>query len=233
MSCPECKKDRANSLFLRFFFENQYHEKSTFWTFTYSDEFLPKNHLNIPTLRQRDFTLFIKRLRKLLSQYNKKFKYFYVGEYGGQTNRPHYHALLFGISSDLYKVVNDKWSYGFTTVSTVNPRRFRYVSEYITKNEVFSRDFCISHCIEPQFSCSSKKPAIGLEWIQKNYLTVIRNGYINYQGVKYPIPRYFFNKIKELDPYYIYKLGSISFKNLVSQIGYSNLVFYPNFSQTI
>ena len=68
------------------------HEASCFITLTYNDENLP----NPPVVSKREAQLFIKRLRKLL--YPKLFRYYIVGEYGDKSNRPHYHALLFGVS---------------------------------------------------------------------------------------------------------------------------------------
>ncbi len=42
--------------------------------------------------------LFIKRLRKYFN--NNKIKYFYCGEYGTQTLRPHYHMIVYNAPFD-------------------------------------------------------------------------------------------------------------------------------------
>lgn len=51
----------------------------------------------IPVLSKRDIQLFVKRLRKSLSTYDKeaRVKYFVKGEYGDVNYRPHYHGLIF------------------------------------------------------------------------------------------------------------------------------------------
>lgn len=221
-----CKKDKQNDLFLRFWAESQYHQYSSFWTFTYDEEHLPRSFNGLPTLRQQDFSLFMKRLRKKIAPYIKNIKVFYVGEYGGVTNRPHYHALFFGVPKEFSSYVLDSWKNGFITVSDVNPARFRYVAKYVMKNEVFSEDFCRENGIEPQFSQCSRRPGLGLKYIEENYLSLIYRGYFLYKGIRYSLPRYFFNKIKDFDNFYNYKLSAICFKELVSDIKYSELTFF-------
>ncbi|AXB22553.1 replication initiation protein [Lynx canadensis associated microvirus CLP 9413] len=64
------------------------------------------------TLAKRDFQLFMKRLRKAFP--DQKIRYFAAGEYGSETFRPHYHAILFGLKLDdlqLYKQSPDGFNY--------------------------------------------------------------------------------------------------------------------------
>lgn len=65
------------------------HATSCFATLTYRTETLPYGG----SLYYRDFQLFMKRLRK---QYPGA-RFFMAGEYGEQTQRPHFHACLFGV----------------------------------------------------------------------------------------------------------------------------------------
>ena len=73
-----------------------------FLTLTYNDWHLPTveadSHHYIPTLRRDDIQLFIKRLRKRLSDdgLDSSFKYVYCGEYGTKFKRPHYHMVIIG-----------------------------------------------------------------------------------------------------------------------------------------
>ena len=74
------------------------HAESTFVTLTYSEQSLPKLPLVgglLPTLQRKDVVGFLKRLRTNVSPV--KFRFFGCGEYGEQTERPHYHLLLFGL----------------------------------------------------------------------------------------------------------------------------------------
>lgn len=75
-----------------------------FITVTYSDEYVPQStKVNTETgeihrgisLAMKDMQHFIKRLRWHYPQ--MKIKYISAGEYGGQTLRPHYHFIIFGL----------------------------------------------------------------------------------------------------------------------------------------
>ena len=84
-----------------------------------------------PFLLKR-FARFFKRLRKFLI-----FRYFAVGEYGGQFGRPHYHLLMFihsQVSIDMYRFYVEKcWDKGFTSHGTITPKSINYVTFYILK----------------------------------------------------------------------------------------------------
>jgi hypothetical protein len=73
--------------------------KVVFVTWTYDDDHLPP----FASLRKKDFQDMIKRLRFHLCKdhgSDYRIKYFACGEYGGITNRPHYHAIIFGLGQD-------------------------------------------------------------------------------------------------------------------------------------
>lgn len=188
---------KTRELTMRFYHESKYHDASVFCTFTYNEVELPRNSQGIPTLRKEDFQLFMKRLRKALSP--RKVRVFYCGEYGGQTNRPHYHAILFGCSTKDTDLITKEWRHGFTSVSDLTYGRCGYVAKYLLKNEVFSYDYCINLNIEPQFVQSSTRPGIGAQFIKDNMYNVSQDGNIMFRGRQRPIPRYYFKKIKELD----------------------------------
>lgn len=69
--------------------------ENSFVTLTYTDKTLPLTTHGLPTLNPRDLQLWLKRLRKAMSPFRLRF--YAVGEYGGKTERPHYHAILFGM----------------------------------------------------------------------------------------------------------------------------------------
>jgi len=64
-------------------------------TLTYNEEHLPKDG----RLKHNDFQRFMKRLR-ISRGHEKPVRYFMCGEYGGETSRPHYHAIIFGETFD-------------------------------------------------------------------------------------------------------------------------------------
>ena len=87
-TCLGCKAARATSWAYRCMHEASLYDHNRFITLTYDDDHLPPNGW----LNLRDVQLWMKRLRKAIPT---KIRYFLTGEYGSNTGRPHYHALLF------------------------------------------------------------------------------------------------------------------------------------------
>ena len=131
------------------------------------------------TLSVRDTQLFFKRLRKTFR--GKRIRYFLAGEYGPKTKRPHYHAIIFGLTlsdfSDLrvhdfnnlgqprYKSVTFQniWSKGFCILAPVNWNTCSYVSRY-TMKKVFKSENPSEYTGGriPPFCTMSRRPGIGL-----------------------------------------------------------------------
>lgn len=131
------------------------------------------------TLSVRDTQLFFKRLRKAFP--GKRIRYFLAGEYGPKTKRPHYHAIIFGLTlsdfGDLrvhdynnlgqprYKsaAFQKIWSKGFCILAPVNWNTCSYVSRY-TMKKVFKSEnpseFAGGRV--PPFCTMSRRPGIGL-----------------------------------------------------------------------
>ena len=212
--CLNCKKMKINELTLRLKHEMRCHENSVFITLTYSDDFLPISQKNFgqplvdrdilrgsynfgnPTLFKRDLQLFFKRLRKQFC--DRKLRYFYCGEYGGQTGRPHYHAVVFGIS-EFEMNLRNKWEYGFISVSKCTVGRCRYTAKYLLKSEIYTPNFCYSHGIQPQFHQASNRPGLGYFYLEKNVDKLLENLSVTNNGKHVPLPRYYFKKLKEID----------------------------------
>jgi len=93
--CMPCRFNRRRLWTARLLLEATQHENKSFITLTYNDKNAPKDH----SLDPSHYKNFIKRLRKAI--YPKKIRYYLVGEYGDHTQRPHYHAALFGLSLPL------------------------------------------------------------------------------------------------------------------------------------
>ena len=110
--CMACRIARAREWASRIIHEMDYWDTSIFITLTYNEEYLPKHG----SIHKRDLVLFFKRLRRDLERDNRKIKYFASGEYGDKFGRPHYHAIVFGLSlrEDDKNVVGQNWPYGHT-----------------------------------------------------------------------------------------------------------------------
>lgn len=89
--CIGCRLENSRQWAVRCTHEAQLHEENCFLTLTYDDEHLPKDL----SLKKDHVQKFIKRLRRKYPE--KTIRYFYCGEYGENTDRPHYHICLFGI----------------------------------------------------------------------------------------------------------------------------------------
>ncbi len=90
--CIGCRLERSRQWAVRCMHEASLYSFNSFVTLSYSPECLP----SLDSLCVRDFQLFMKRLRKQFS----KVRFFHCGEYGDDTRRPHYHALLFNLHFD-------------------------------------------------------------------------------------------------------------------------------------
>lgn len=216
-NCISCRVNRQSDLIFYGTREIQTQYKKGFAnsmvTLTYNDLHLPLSHSGHPTLRKKDVQLFLKRLRKYISNHykelklpqNHKFKYMYSGEYGGQTNRPHYHIIFFGLSkTQLTHILPKVWKSGLFEFSTKKEKivmgrpeievldsgGLRYVTKYITKGykgKAWKKT--LEHLgIEPEFICRSQK--IGYEWIEQHAEEIIENeGFYNKDGKRQMVPR--------------------------------------------
>lgn len=122
--CLGCRTAKAKGWAVRCLLEADDHECASFTTLTYSDDRLP------PTLQKRDLSLFLKRLRK---KARSRIRFFASGEYGEQTFRPHYHAVLFGVSVAESDRVDRAWGMGLTKTVAATPASIAYVAGYTAK----------------------------------------------------------------------------------------------------
>lgn len=163
--CAACRRDLVTMWADRCTFEMQYHkDRSTFLTLTYTDDNLPSDN----SVHPEDWKHFKDRLRKNLGKFPK---YYMTAEYGTQSYRPHYHAMLFGLDwqkKKVYEAIEKAWSkhgkpLGYISVSYLNPSRVRYCLKYMEKeyNSKFIAD-CETLGLAPIFHFMSK--GIGRQW---------------------------------------------------------------------
>ncbi|WNK14914.1 MAG: replication initiator protein [Microvirus sp.] len=173
VGCGQCMSCRVNKTRLwtsRLLMESYYHppEASYFTTLTYADENVPWTsdgrprvaaaHAGQQTLDKRDAILFRKRLRKALGY---SARYFFVGEYGDKTERPHYHAILFTkCVRGFDQVVEKAWGLGMTSTSWLVPEQMGYIAQYCTKKLTRPDDIRLGSRL-PEFAQMSRRPALG------------------------------------------------------------------------
>lgn len=147
--CAFCVRKAINAWCMRLGHELAVSSSAFFLTLTYDNEHLPEDG----ELSKRDLQLFLKRLRKV----NPGIRYFAVGEYGSNYERPHYHAVIFNLL-DL-ELVTASWRLGFVKGSRANAGRIRYMVSYMAlPQDVKHR--------EPPFRVMSRNPGIGKCYVE-------------------------------------------------------------------
>lgn len=188
--------------------EAQLHERNSFITLTYSDEWLPRRPT---TLVPEHLQKFLKRLRHKTGP----FRFYGCGEYGDLHWRPHYHALLFGVDfpdRELYTVrrgvrvytselLSRTWGMGFCTVGEVTFESAAYCARYVMKKVGGDQaPYYYSEIdpytgelvpIEPEFSRMSLKPGIGAEWFKKYQADVFPDDFVVLKGKRMRVPDYY------------------------------------------
>lgn len=203
--CIECRIQRAAAGAIRCYHESKSHLVSSFVTLTYSDKFLPSDG----GLVHRDFQLFMKRLR-VASDF--KIKMVMCGEYGETTNRPHYHALLFGCDFsdrkffkrtkvghqlDTSAHLDSLWQLGHATVGDVTYESSRYVCGYILKKVLgkASADHYMGR--RPEYITWGN--GIGASYFSAYGAANYAQDFVVVDGKRMKIPRYYDTKFEIVD----------------------------------
>lgn len=149
--CLPCTINRRRVWAHRIMLEAKKHADNAFVTLTYSDENLPTGGSLCNTCPQK----WLKRLRQAIAP--RKIRFYLVGEYGDQTWRPHYHAIIFGLKPTEDTIVRSTWGKGHVTVGTVTLESAQYVAGYVTKKMTNPNDARLAGRY-PEFSRMSLRP---------------------------------------------------------------------------
>lgn len=212
--CLGCRFEQSRQWMVRNMHESLMHRYAWFVTLTYDAKRLPENG----SLRAEDLKRFFKHLREECG----RFSYYAVGEYGEFSQRPHYHALLFGVEFlDCYPWVNNSgtevwrsptleriWSAGLSELGSVTESSASYVTGYVRKklrlrdnpNRFLRVDKTTGELFEvsPEFSRMSLRPAIGRRWIEKYWRDVYPRDFVVVNGIECKPPRYY-DKFMDLE----------------------------------
>lgn len=220
--CIGCRMDYSRSWADRM----TYHvigkeDVSWFVTLTYDDDNVSdlQHSINydLYALEYDDMTKFIKRLRNKFR--DCEIDYFYSGEYGDSTFRPHFHMILYGVdipdlefwkSNDngdpiyISDIFNSLWQKGFVTISKFSWRGAAYAASYVEKKLDGRRlDEYTAVGLTPEKARMSRRPGIAYDYYQEHSLDIWKNNGlsvprdVNSSG-KLGIPRYF-RKLAEKD----------------------------------
>lgn len=175
--CYDLKR-RRSMWYKRLYAEWKYCTGTAFFvTLTYDEDHVPMEFgdddlPNFYTVSKRDVQLFFKRFRKKYIDPVGRLRYFIVSEFGTNSYRPHYHALIFTdrpcTVEFMKSAILDCWSGGYILdVQTVRGAGcIRYITSYITKGcktptLLLPESFCLM----------SRRPGIGYRYVErmKNY----------------------------------------------------------------
>lgn len=186
--------------------ERQEHELSSFITLTYAPHKLPLDG----SLDPEHPKAFFKKLRKL---HEGKIKYFLCGEYGDELQRPHYHAILFGIDwadkkkagkgskgDQLYtsEFLDKTWGHGHCWAGQVTHASAAYVARYVLKKVTGKAADEHYQGKTPEFIRMSK--GIGLNHYLKYKDSLYARDFVTYQGKQAPVPAYYDRQLEKENP---------------------------------
>lgn len=233
--CVGCKIAKSKEWAIRCVHEAQIYEEedlgNSYLTLTYNQDHLPQDASldkgiydpDKNTYGPNHFQKFIRSLRKKTGQ---KMRYYMCGEYGGKTQRPHYHAILFGYefpdkkhwytSKQGYKVwrsdlLEETWTKGNSEIGTVTFKSAAYVARYIMKKQtnkeakgtlaiVDSQTGEITGQRLAEYTNMSLKPGIGTRFYEKYKGDIFPQDIINHNGKNYPVPDYYRSLLEKDDP---------------------------------
>ena len=206
--CIGCRLERSRQWALRCMHESTLHENNLFLTLTYNDENLPLyNSLNL-----RHTQLFLKKLR---FKFGSGIRFYLAGEYGEQTARPHYHAIMFNFSlPDLKfyakgkddhriftsKTLDELWGHGECKVGSVTFQSAAYVARYITKKITGKKAAAHYGNRKPEFATMSRRPGIGAGWYEKYPHETYPSDLVVHEGVSIRPPKAYDKRLELENP---------------------------------
>lgn len=200
--CAACLTNKRTEWTFRLQQELKVASTAKFITITYDENTIPHTSYGEQELNKKDIQLFIKSIRNEQKRCNNQsqIRYYMVGEYGTETDRPHYHILLFNADASFYDLtpklttkLTETWKKGHLDIGTCTLASIHYVTKYvITKNEKEHGNR------QKPFSLMSRRPAIGQNYLKANkkYHKDNLRFYVNSpNGTKQGLPRYYKDKI--------------------------------------
>ena len=178
--CLYCRIKQSSDWATRCMHEASLYDANSFVTLTFDNSSLKKMCPD-GGLQKKHMVDFMKNLRRSdalererLGLHPRNIRAFYCGEYGGRTNRPHYHALLFNCDfpdMQLYKkdgstsyynsdFLQSVWKHGFAVIGSIEFASAAYVARYCTKKVTGKKSLEHYGGRQPEFAQGSLKPGL-------------------------------------------------------------------------
>lgn len=184
--CAFCLATRRSDWVQRLLQEWRVADGSCFVTLTYANPHLVWRSGKSQLVKE-DLQKWFKRVRKKC-----KFRYYAVGEYGSETYRPHYHILIFGTVPE--DVIRRTWTKGQVHIGRVTMASCGYCTKYV----INSKESKMREGRTPPFQIMSRKPGLGNAYLTPEMIAwhkADRRNYMDIQGEKRHLPRYYKEKI--------------------------------------
>lgn len=191
--CPECIKKRTSQWSFRLRQEAKVSTSAYFITLTYDTDHVPFTPTGYMTLYPDHVTKWLKILRKLHPDVT--LKYYYVGEYGSQNWRPHYHMMIYNAKAEL---IEKSWQYGKVHYGQITGASIAYCLKYMIKDGRIPAHKNDNRL--PEFGRMSK--GLGISYITQEQIkfhchprAILERIHLVQDGKKISMPRYYKDKI--------------------------------------
>lgn len=218
-ACEPCLFNRKRLWTHRIMLESALYADNCFLTLTYDDANVPVLSDGTATTLDPSHTRnFLKRLRKATP---RSVRYYLVGEYGDQTQRPHYHAALFNFPvcrsqgtqyrndavscCSVCKMVAATWGKGRVYLGTLETHSAQYISGYVVKKLTKKSDPRLDGR-HPEFARMSLRPGLGADFMHEVASTILQYNLEDQADVpvslahgkrQFPLGRYLRRKLRE------------------------------------
>lgn len=194
--CHGCRRKKREDWAIRATHESTMHPANCWITLTYAPEHMPMHG----SLSRDDYKKFLQDTRNHFRP--TRFKYMGVGEYGAESNRPHYHLILFGVDfPDMYywrtsesgdplyrsDTLEKIWTKGHAEIGAVEYHTAAYTAKYCEKRitgkgldliqpnglRIYERISDLGIVeVMPEFNTASNKRGLGYTWFKKYWKSI-------------------------------------------------------------
>lgn len=169
---------------------------------TYDEVSAVRSDTGFTTLHKPHIQQFLKDVRDACrKKVNGKWvnfspRFFACGEYGGKTERAHYHLIYFNLPKSVKNSLGEIWAKGMVRVAPLNRKRVRYATKYsLTRNIV---DCISTDRIAPFRMVTKSTGGLGKQWLQAcniEYAKTHLDGMMKTLNGFQPLPKYYKDRV--------------------------------------